>query len=92
MGSPTIVDPSAVSGEAITWRDILRWSSIIVPIAVFTFWAGVRLNGIQTAIAQVQSDVNVIKAEVKAHATIPGHPQLERRVWVNEQKLSAKPR
>lgn len=83
---PSSIIPTNIAGEAVTWKDILRWAGIIGPIAAFAFWGGVQLNEISNAQRIMQRDITEIKASVKAHATTEGHPKLERRVLLLEHK------
>jgi len=70
--------------DAITWPDVLRWSAIIGPIVVFAFWFGGMLTNISNAQATMQSDVNEIKASIKAHNALGGHAGVDRRVMLLE--------
>ena len=83
MINPASAQPSS---ESLTWRDMLRWSGIIGPIAAFAFWGGAQLTGISAAQAQMQRDITDIKVSVATHSKIDGHPQLERRVLVLETR------
>tara|TARA_R110000796_G_scaffold27577_12_gene75965 strand:+ start:2163 stop:2405 length:243 start_codon:yes stop_codon:yes gene_type:complete len=75
--------------EAITWRDALRWTGIIVPLVGIAFWVGVQLTSIQTAIATVQADVTEIKVAVRAHGNLPAHPLAAHRIRVLERAATA---
>jgi hypothetical protein len=91
VNEPSQIVATSVIGEALTWKDLLRWGGVIIPIAVFAFWAGVQLTGISSAQALMQRDVNSVRSEVKAISTkidevAARTEKLDRRLWMLEGK------
>ena len=81
----------AVSGEAVTWKAVLRWAGVILPITMFAFWAGVQLTSISQSQQMMRDDMVSVRNTVKEIENKLDHlnqraENLDRRLWKVEQK------